>query len=102
MGTINKIEIIRNLIHLENKKNEKEVIYKKTASSFKKKYGVELSTAPMVFVSNSIIWKLSHHSYKYSGRTHESAEYLPIVGCQDFFKRMENPKIKLELYEAFN
>lgn len=82
------INTIGQLLSFEGKTNENEILYKKTANAFKRRYGIELENAPIVFVKHNTIWKLSHFTYKSMGRTYESAEYLPIVGCKDKFQRL--------------
>ena len=87
-----QINIIWQLLKLEGKTNEKPVLYKKTATAFKKAYGIELENAPLIFVKNGSIWKLSHITYTHNGRTYEAANYLPFVHCGDKFKRLEISK----------
>jgi len=89
-----KTAIILNLLKLENKTNETEVVYKKTAKEFKKEFGIELENAPIIFVKHRNIWKLYHTTYVSRGRTYETATYHPIVSCNDHFKRLENNEIK--------
>lgn len=91
------INIIAQLLKFEGKTNSNSILYKKTASNFKKKFGVDLATAPIIFTANECIWKLSHSTYTHKGRTYEYADYLPIVGCKSFFKRME----RMDIYNKY-
>lgn len=83
------INVINQLLSLEGETNANQVRYKKTAIDFKKRHGIDLEKAPIVFVKHDHIWKLSHYTYQSTGRTFETAEYLPIVKCGSKFQRLE-------------
>ncbi len=96
------INIISQLLKLEGKQFSQPTWFKKTAVNFKKKFGIELQGAPLIFVANGCIWKLSfiqgNYSAKLGGHKFESADYLPIVGCKNKFKRMERLDIYNKIY----
>jgi hypothetical protein len=91
------INIIYQLLKFEGKNNNNQIIYKKTAKNFKKKYGVDLASAPIIFTAKNCIWKLSHITQRWEGITYEYADYEPIVGCKNFFKRME----RMDIYNKY-
>lgn len=86
------INVIAQLLKFEGFTNGNEVWFKKTAISFKKKYGFELKDAPIIFKKDGCIWKLSHIKSNYSpkngGRRFEIADYLPIVSVGNKFDRL--------------
>lgn len=88
-----QINIIRQLLRHQGKVNDQPVLYKKTANAFRRTYGVGLELAPIIFVANESIYKLSHFTYKSRGRIFETASYLPIVRCGNYFKRLERKDI---------
>lgn len=92
------IAIINRLLKLEGATNTTPILYKKTAKEFKRKFGVDLQNAPMVFTAHECMWKLSHMTYTFRGRVYEKADYLPIVGCRGFFTRMD----RTDIYNRMN
>ena len=72
---------IRELLKYKGKTHGKPTLYKNTGIRFKRKYGIELQGAPIIFMKHNMIWKLSHREYFYpaTGKTHETAEYSPVV-----------------------
>ena len=97
-----RANIISQLLKFEGQRFSKEVWFKKTNSNFKKAYGIELKDAPVIFVADKMIWKLSfiqsRHSSNLGGQRYEKAEYLPIVSCSDKFKRLERQDIFKKIY----
>lgn len=85
-----RINILSQLLKFEGQTNQQPILYKKTAISFRKRFGIDLKDAPIIFVKHGCMWKLSHITYKSQGRTYESADYLPIVGCADKFQRLSS------------
>ena len=92
------INVIAQLLKLEGLTNQKPILYNQTSKIFKRKFGIELAGCPIVFTANKIIWKLSHITYVHRGRTFESADYLPVVGCGDKFKRIDRTDIYNKIY----
>lgn len=88
MKNYSNIAQIAQLLILKGLKNQTPIVYKKTATSFKREYGIDLKNAPLIFVKHNTIWKLIHHNFEHRGRIVESAKYLPIVGCKDKFKSL--------------
>ena len=88
MKTYSKTAQIIQLLALKGLKNQSPILYKKTANSFKKEFGIDLQNAPLIFVKHNTIWKLVHFTYDFKGRTYESATYHPIVECKDKFKSL--------------
>lgn len=94
--TKSKVNIINQLLcDYEGKKHTATPLYKKTIVSFKKKYGIDLQGAPIIFSAGGVLWKLSYTVYQHKGHTFESVTYLPIIACGDKFKRIARPDIKL-------
>lgn len=88
-----RINVISQLLKFEGELNQQPILYKKTAKAFKSKFGIELQNAPVIFTAEGIIWKLSHMTYVHNGRKFETAEYLPIIGCGEKFKRLDRSDI---------
>jgi hypothetical protein len=74
-----KFQVLQSTLNLEGN-FEGNLIFKKTEKSFKKRYGIELQKAPIVFVQNGFIWKMCFIQSTYStGRKLELVYYLPMV-----------------------
>ena len=90
--TKSKIAIIADLLKFEGIYYTGEIWFKKTESSFKKKFGFDLKNAPIVFKKGDMLYKLSHiksnYSKKLGGRKFEIADYLPIVSVGNKFERL--------------
>ena len=85
------IAIIRKLLtNYEGKVFTENIIYKKTAIQFKRRYKINLLGVPFIFVQNGTMYKLFYNTYTWKGRVTEKAEYLPFVNVKDKFKRLEN------------
>jgi CRISPR/Cas system CMR-associated protein Cmr5 small subunit len=90
-----KFQVLQSTLNLEGN-FEGNLIFKKTEKSFKKRYGIELQNAPLVFVQNGFIWKMSFIQSTYStGRKMEIVDYLPMIEVKDKFKRLERNDIKI-------
>lgn len=87
-----QVSIIRQLLAYSETKNEKKPFFKKTEKAFKKKYGIDLVGAPVIFKRGGFIYKLSFMQDNYpshlGGRKWEDADYLPIVSVGKFFERL--------------
>jgi hypothetical protein len=93
-----KNELRSSLKSLMTVKNDKLVIFKKTAKKFFLENGIELQDAPMVIIKNGIYYHLNHTSYNgYKGRKIENAWYAPIVDVQE-----EVASAPLSAKEIFN
>lgn len=91
--TYSNITVIAELLNLKGLNNQTPILYKKTSSSFKKQFGIDLQSAPLIFVKHSKIWKLAHNTYQSRGRVYEYATYHPVVDVKDKFKSL-SVKIK--------
>ena len=88
-----RVAIIRNLINnYEGKNNEIVPWYKKTSSTFKKRFGFDIIGAPVIFKANDMIYKLSFIQSNYpshlGGRKYEVVDYLPIITVGKYFDRL--------------
>jgi hypothetical protein len=90
-----KVNVIMQLLKFEGAQNNNSILYKSTNTKFKRKFGIELTDAPIIFTAKNCIWKLSHRTHTWNGRTYEYADYLPIVGCKHLFKRIERLDINI-------
>ena len=91
MRSVN-IRIIKNAL----KKQRKNILYKNTATKFKKKFGVNLSEAPLNFVKDGMFYTLSHHQFKQKGyRVTEVADYIPLVNVGKCYSSLIRNDIKV-------
>lgn len=92
--TKSNIQTIFSLLKLKGKTNKKEILYKKTEKEFKKKYGIKLENAPLIFKKHNCLYKLSHITFVTRGRKREHASYQPCVAVKDKFDELQNDNVK--------
>ena len=91
MRSVN-IRIIKNAL----KKQRKNILYKNTATKFKKKFGISLDEAPLNFVKDGMFYTLSHHQFKQKGhRVTEVADYIPLVDVGNCYSSLTRNDIKV-------
>lgn len=96
-----KNELRSSLKSLMTVKNDKPVIFKKTAKKFFLENSIELQDAPMVIVKDGIYYHLNHTSYKgCKGRNIENAWYAPIVDVQE--EVTTSPVSAKEVFNSIN
>ena len=92
---MNKYTMIFNLIPLFGKSNEQAPIFKKTSRDFKRKYGIDLVGAPVVFKKNGFLWKLQYICTDFKGRKIESASYTPIADVKTAWESITRTDINV-------
>lgn len=90
-----KVSIIASLVPFFYTSNSQVVFYKKTANDFRRKYGIDIAGAPMVFKKNGILWKFQYVTDVFRGRKFESAMYVPMVNVGNKYESLSRTDINV-------